>query len=62
MNLATALMPSHSGPWRSRPVGEDTVHCYPLFGPKHRMHVRCWCHPMLEMFEDGTMVLHNVWQ
>jgi hypothetical protein len=54
------LIPSHGGPWRR--VGTGPIHCYPAFGPKHNRDWHCWCHPIIEIFEDGEMVLHNVAQ
>jgi hypothetical protein len=61
-SLDNRIMPSHSGPWLNFRIGPDTVHCVPSYGPEHRLEWRCWCHPLIELFEDGEMVLHNVAQ
>lgn len=65
MNLINVEIRSDSGPWRryTCTCGCANEHVVPGFEHrKHALILECWCHPWLELVEDGVIVHHNVAQ
>lgn len=53
---------SDAGPWRTLCGEGGLPHVYPVFGPKHALSFKCWCHPVLEEQSEQAIISHNVAQ
>lgn len=64
MKLAPALGdPTPSlGAWGTRFDRDQVPHIVPKFGPRHRLSLYCWCHPVVDEDYTEPAVSHNVAQ
>lgn len=59
MDLAAVPTESESK-WWTVFDDEDVPHVLPEIGPKHRLSMACWCHPVIDPKYTQPAVSHNV--